>query len=99
MRRVPQQLTVRVVEQVVRLDEPSGGNTLGVVKTGLARRRRMPVSASTSSSRLALLRPLTSLAGLDPAATLLGIGTEHVAAAFTKRMRSSSAITSSATDR
>ena len=58
---------------------PSGGNTLGVVNTGFARSRRMPVPASTASSRPRVSERCTPLARLGAAPALVDVGAEHVA--------------------
>ena len=59
--------------------KPSGGNTLGVVKTGLARSVRMPVVGEHLLVALELLGPGPAPLGLGPLAALLDVGAEHVA--------------------
>ena len=57
----------------------AGGNTFGVVNTGLARSARMPVSFEGALVALHLLGLVLATLGLDLAATLLDVGRVHVA--------------------
>ena len=67
----------------------SGGKTLGVMNTGLPRRRRIPVSVSTSSSRCTLATFSCRRRALVWRRRASTSGSKALAAALRNRMRSS----------